>query len=983
MGIMNRGSEWHRWEPHIHAPGTLLADQYPGTETGWEDYLLALETATPTLRAIGITEYCVTRTYERLRDEKTKGRLPQCDLLFPNIELRLNTGTVKGHFVNIHLLVCPDDPEHIAELNRFLAQLSFDAFGDRFVCTPADLARLGRKADPSQVEEKDALRHGCTQFKVSLENLTRTHREMVWAAENILIAVAGNADGTSGLKEAADATLREEIERTANAIFASSSKQRDFWLGVGKASAVELTERYKGPKPCLWGSDAHSLERVASPAEDRRCWIKGQPTFDALKQACIDPNRAYVGEAPPEGGAASQTIESLVLRAAPWAKTPQLALNPGLIAIIGARGSGKTALADVIAAGCDSYEGSSQSSFLARAFEHLRGASIEVTWQNGATETRLLDDPVNPAADAYPRARYLSQQFVEDLCSVEGMPSLVREMERVVFEAHSSGDREGAVDFAELLESRAHQYRDSRRRDELALAHISDQIGVEIDKSKQVASLTTQLEDKKKTVARYKADRRNLLPQKHDKKNERLDELTQAADVVRGHIRQFVLRRATLRDLKGEIQDVRKNQAPRALRALKQRHDAAGLDGSEWDRFLLTYSGDVDSVVAKQLSETEKEAAEWKGTTPKPVDDSGSFLSPNADLSEASLTELESEISRLQTLVAADVQTARKVTAITKRLAEETAAYQKVKERLDDCKGAKARAETLVTEREQAYARVFQAIVDEERVLNELYAPLRTRLEVAGGTLARLSFTVRRVADVAAWATRGESLFDLRGGPFKGIGSLEKEAQSMLAEAWTEGDAAAASLSMASFRDKHQDALLQRAPYTRADQTNYRVWSKRFAQWLYSTDHIKLEYAVNYDGTDITKLSPGTRGIVLLLLYLALDDADDRPLIIDQPEENLDPKSVYDELVPLFQRAKQKRQIIMVTHNANLVINADADQVIVAEASPSETNGLPGISYLSGGLDEQSIRSATCDILEGGELAFKERARRLRIALAR
>ena len=55
----------------------------------------------------------------------------------------------------------------------------------------------------------------------------------------------------------------------------------------------------------------------------------------------------------------------------------------------------------------------------------------------------------------------------------------------------------------------------------------------------------------------------------------------------------------------------------------------------------------------------------------------------------------------------------------------------------------------------------------------------------------------------------------------------------------------------------------------------------------------------------------------LLLLYLALDDSDDRPLIIDHPEENLDPKSVFDELVALFIAAKAKRQVIMVTHNAN------------------------------------------------------------------
>ena len=121
----------------------------------------------------------------------------------------------------------------------------------------------------------------------------------------------------------------------------------------------------------------------------------------------------------------------------------------------------------------------------------------------------------------------------------------------------------------------------------------------------------------------------------------------------------------------------------------------------------------------------------------------------------------------------------------------------------------------------------------------------------------------------------------------------------------------------------------------------------------------------------------------MLLLYLALDDADDRPLIIDQPEENLDPKSIFDELVGLFLEAKSKRQVIMVTHNANLVVNTDADQIIVAQAGPHAPGQLPPISYLSGGLENADIRKAVCDILEGGERAFQERARRLRVTLDR
>jgi energy-coupling factor transporter ATP-binding protein EcfA2 len=188
---------------------------------------------------------------------------------------------------------------------------------------------------------------------------------------------------------------------------------------------------------------------------------------------------------------------------------------------------------------------------------------------------------------------------------------------------------------------------------------------------------------------------------------------------------------------------------------------------------------------------------------------------------------------------------------------------------------------------------------------------------------------------------------------------------------------------MAEFRNRYQDELLDHATVSKTNPVDLRARSKRFAQWLYSTDHIEIRYGIDYDGIEIRKLSPGTRGIVLLLLYLALDDADDRPLIIDQPEENLDPKSVFDELVSLFIAAKSKRQVIMVTHNANLVINTDADQIIVAEAGPHQRGELPDITYAAGGLEVAPIRKAVCDILEGGEDAFKERARRLRVRLER
>jgi hypothetical protein len=228
---INSGSRWHRWEPHIHAPGTVLNDQFTG-EDAWERYLHSVETATPVINALGVADYYSTRTYDRVCEARRSGRLQQCALIFPNIEMRLAIGTVKGKWVNVHLLVSPDDASHVAELSRFLARLTFSAYDDTFSCTEADLVRLGKKTDPKLTDQRAALKVGSEQFKVSFDQLRAVYKESSWAQQNILIAVAGSeTDGTSGVREAADATLRQEVEKFTHMIFASSLAQRDFWLG--------------------------------------------------------------------------------------------------------------------------------------------------------------------------------------------------------------------------------------------------------------------------------------------------------------------------------------------------------------------------------------------------------------------------------------------------------------------------------------------------------------------------------------------------------------------------------------------------------------------------------------------------------------------------------------------------------------------------------------------------------------------------------
>jgi energy-coupling factor transporter ATP-binding protein EcfA2 len=991
--MISRGSEWHRWEPHIHAPGTILNNQF-GAADPWNSYLTTLEGVTPKIEAIAVTDYYVTDTYEELLKYKLAGRLSEVSLLFPNIELRLDVAAKTG-FVNVHLLVSPEDPEHLSEVKRLLKRLQFHAFNDRFDCTREELIKLGKRADSTITDEGAALRHGATQFKVNFDQLRKVIDESDWAKKNILIAVAGGGgDGTSGVRQAADTTVRQEIEKFAHIIFSSSPAQREFWIGQRGVTIDELRSRYDGCKPCLHGSDSHDQKSVGQPIDNRFSWIKGALEFDALRQACIDPEgRAHVGEQPPRSAMPSQVISHIRIEDADWATTPDIPLNPGLVAIIGARGSGKTALADVIAAGCDAItpagwdaDENISPSFLARARKLVGDATATLTWGGGATVTRALDGSDANGHMSFPRARYLSQQFVEELCSAKGVSDgLVDEIERVIFESHSQDDREWALDFAELRDQQTARFQQARQREAEAIEDISDRIATEFEKEALVASLTIQVAQKKKLIADYTADRAKLVVKGTEAQVARHTQLSEAAQKRRNSIQAYSNQRRTFVALQDEVRSMRATGAPEMLRQAQARHNDSGLDAKQWDDFLLIYKGDVDKSLAAYIAWADGEVRKLNGVPPPPGDANIALIADSADLTTVSLALIVAEMTRLEALFSADKLVREQYTALTNRIAQENSALQTLETRLTDAQGAEARRKDLQTERDDTYGRVFEAIINEQKALAGLYAPLMARLAASSGTLKKLSFSVRRIADVQTWgAFAEEELLDRRKtGPFYGRGSLITAATEALKPSWETGSAADVQAAMTAFMGKYLKDLLSHAPYAPTQQAEFRAWSKQFAHWLFGTEHIAVRYEISYDGVDIRKLSPGTRGIVLLLLYLALDNSDDRPLIIDQPEENLDPKSVFDELVALFIAAKAKRQVIMVTHNANLVINTDADQIIVAEAGPHPSDGLPPISYVAGGLENAAIRKAVCDILEGGEAAFRERARRLRVRLDR
>jgi predicted ATPase len=140
-----------------------------------------------------------------------------------------------------------------------------------------------------------------------------------------------------------------------------------------------------------------------------------------------------------------------------------------------------------------------------------------------------------------------------------------------------------------------------------------------------------------------------------------------------------------------------------------------------------------------------------------------------------------------------------------------------------------------------------------------------------------------------------------------------------------------------------------------------------FYDYLFGLDYLDVKYKVLFNGKDLNsnEFSPGEKGALLLIFYLLIDK-DRGPLIMDQPEENLDNESIFELLVPYIRKAKLKRQVIIVTHNPNLAIVCDAEQIIAAAMNKQKSQ----IRYEFGSIENRDINKKASDVLEGTLPAF-------------
>lgn len=141
----------------------------------------------------------------------------------------------------------------------------------------------------NSLDDESARKVGIGQFNINFQDLYRILQKPI-LRNHIIVAVSNsNKDGNSGIQHSSMEATRLEIYRMSDMIFSGNPNDAHFFLGQGGLDAKAIVDTYGSIKPCVTGSDAHSLDNVNVFPNDRITWIKADPTFEGLKQIVYEP----------------------------------------------------------------------------------------------------------------------------------------------------------------------------------------------------------------------------------------------------------------------------------------------------------------------------------------------------------------------------------------------------------------------------------------------------------------------------------------------------------------------------------------------------------------------------------------------------------------------------------------------------------------------------------------------------------------------
>ena len=267
-----------------------------------------------------------------------------------------------------------------------------------------------------------------------------------------------------------------------------------------------------------------------------------------------------------------------------------------------------------------------------------------------------------------------------------------------------------------------------------------------------------------------------------------------------------------------------------------------------------------------------------------------------------------------------------------------------------------------LTERYSAREQISRSIFSAKQKVRGFYESLKSSVEERLATVRSEEFEVTIDASFVPSHEFPTQFLDLvnqsSAGPFRGTSQGAAALETRITETdWNDIE------SVLGFAQGIIDALRQE------DVSKQVKDIKKLYDLLFSFEYFDARYELRLGGKNLNQLSPGEKGLLLLIFYLHLDK-EKTPLIIDQPEDNLDNDSIFSVLAKCIRQAKKSRQVILVTHNPNLAVGADAEQILFVSLDKVASYKF---SYESGSIENPRINDVIVKILEGSRPAFVQR----------
>ena len=427
------------------------------------------------------------------------------------------------------------------------------------------------------------------------------------------------------------------------------------------------------------------------------------------------------------------------------------------MAIIGARGSGKTALVDLIAqAGKSSAPTLVDQSFLSRAATIVRGATVEATWTDGPDSSTPLDS----TPSATPEVHYLTQQFVDRLCSSVGQSDeLLEEIKRVVFLAHEPASRLGADNFDGLVELRSNETRLAVEALNQRLDRLSQDLLVERNWYQRQSVLARDLAQVEQDLSKAEKARQELIKPGGRTVRVAYTRLTASISEREQQLQTLGKLVQTLQSLRAEVVRYQHETLPRLLADLQRVYESSGLTDADWSGFRMVFAGKpLETIDERCIEVREKidEAKQRSGLAPAAAHTAVQLQTCALDALKAALTAVGEQIG-------ADRRNIQRLQRLNNLLETQSAKREQLRKDSERATQSATRIQGIVDERATLYGRFIELIIEQCDILNDLYKPLEGSLSASPSSARKLSLRVVRSVNVDEWARRGEDLLDLRG----------------------------------------------------------------------------------------------------------------------------------------------------------------------------------------------------------------------------